>query len=206
MLLSQNLIYHGQCGGLNAECSRCQQASSMFAEEQAYWHALAADLGVTLSPSKRQGISQRAEYTGVILDTITGRFYIPEKKLEKLRASLRELGGSTSFTLRTLASVRGRALHYSICIMYLRPLVPLLAAPLELDQDDLDRMHPRRDSIAQACVLILDLVDRFSDTGAPMWPFVPSSLYGRFLRRELTDERVTVVIWDSSVSGWGSII
>ncbi len=206
MLLSQNLIYHGQCGGLNAECSRCQQASSMFAEEQAYWHALAADLGVTLSPSKRQGISQRAEYTGVILDTITGRFYIPEKKLEKLRASLRELGESTSFTLRTLASVRGRALHYSICIMYLRPLVPLLAAPLELDQDDLDRMHPRRDSIAQACVLILDLVDRFSDTGAPMWPLVPSSLYGRFLRRELTDERVTVVIWDSSVSGWGSII
>ena len=70
MLLSQNLIYHGLRGGLQAECSRCQQASSTFAEEQAYRYALAADLGVTLSPSKRQGISQRADYTGAIMDTI----------------------------------------------------------------------------------------------------------------------------------------
>ena len=206
MMLSQNLVPHGLCGGLLGECRYCQQAAAMFAEGQAYWHGLAADLGVTLSPSKRQGISQRAEYTGVILDTIAGRFYIPEKKLEKLRSSLREMIGSSSFTLLSLASVRGRALHYSICIMYIRPLVPLLAAPPDLDQDDLDRAHPRRESIAEACTTLLDLVDRFSAVGAPMWPLVPSSLYGRFLRRELVDERVIVIIWDSSVSGWGAFV
>ena len=206
MLLSQNLTPHGLCGGLPAECCHCQQAAAMFAEDQAYWHGLAADLGVSLSPSKRQGISQRAEYTGVILDTLAGRFYIPEKKLEKLRSSLREMEGSSSFTLRSLASVRGRALHYSICIMYLRPLVPLLAAPLDVDQDDLDRAHPRREPIAEACTILLDLVDRFSAAGAPMWPLVPSSLYGRFLRRELVDERVIVIIWDSSVYGWGAFV
>lgn len=40
-----------------------------------------------------------------------------------------------------------------------------------------------------------------------MWPLMPSSLYGRFLRRELAaNQRVFVIIWDSSRFGWGAII
>jgi hypothetical protein len=87
----------------------------MFAEEQAYLHVLAADLGVTLSPSKRQGISQRAEYTGVIMDTIIGRYYILDKKLEKLRASLRELYQFHAFRL----GVRTRlcTTRYALCTL-----------------------------------------------------------------------------------------
>jgi len=140
------------------------------------------------------------------MDTIEGRFYIPEKKLQKLQAALHELSESTSFTLRTLSSVRGRALHYSICITYLRPLVPLLAAPTDLDQNDLDRVHPRREVMSEACKIILDIVDRFASAGAPMWPLVPSSVYGKFLRRELAGERVSAIIWDSSAFGWGAVV
>ena len=35
---------------------------------------------------------------------------------------------------------------------------------------------------------------------------VLSSLYDRFLRKELTQERVAVIIWDSSVHGWGALV
>ena len=180
MLLAQNVVAHGQCGGLLFDCTVCLSAARCFGSAQSYRHSLAADLGVTLSPSKLQYISQRAEYTGVVLDTIRGRFFIPEKKLAKLTASLKDFLEASAFTLRALASVRGRVLHYSLCIMYVRPLVPLLLAPSDLDQEDLDRSHPMREHLRHACALLLNIVERFSAVGAPMWPPVPSSLYGRF--------------------------
>jgi hypothetical protein len=54
--------------------------------------------------------------------------------------------------------------------------------------------------------MILDIVERFSGVGAPMWPHVPSSLYGRFLKRDLSGLRVVVIIWDSSAYGWGAYL
>ena len=206
MLLAQNVVAHGQCGGLLLGCDICLSAARCFGAAQSYWHSLAADLGVTLSPPKRQEISQQVEYTGVVMDTIRGRFFIPGKKLAKLTASLRDFNEASTFTLRALASVRGRVLHYSLCIMYVRPLVPLLSAPSDLDQEDLDCAHPIREHLRHACALLLDIVERFSAAGAPMWPPVPSSLYGRFLRGELADTRVFVIVWDSSKFGWGAVV
>ena len=79
--------------------------------------------------------------------------------------------------------------------------VPSAAGSTDLDQNDLDRVHPRREVMSGACKLILDIVDRFASAGAPMWPLVPSSVYGKFLRRELAGERVSAIIWDSSAFG-----
>lgn len=205
MLLAQNILEHGRCGGIGAGCVTCTAAAAAFRTAQSYWHALACELGITLSLSKRQNISQRAEYTGIVLDTIQGRFFIPEKKLQKLRDCLRDLERAESFSLRTLQSVRGRVMHYSICIMHIRPLAPLISAP-GADQDTLDARLPMTVALRRACSVILNTVDTFADLGAPMWPPVPSSLYGRFLRKELTQERVAVIIWDSSVHGWGALV
>lgn len=206
LFMAQNIAAHGRCGGLSLGCPVCISAAGRFALAQSYWHSLAVDLGITLSLSKRQQISQRAEYTGIVLDTISGRFFIPEKKLVKLRASLTDFGESEAFTLRSLASVRGRILHYSLCIMYIRPLVPLLSAPADFDLQDLDASHPMSVALQRACTLLLGLVDRFSAAGAPMWPSVPSSLYGRLLRGELTGVRVFAIVWDSSKLGWGAVL
>gem|GEM_PF-2417476 len=205
MLLAQNVLEHGRCGGIEAGCVACKAAVAVFRKAQRYWHELARELGITLSLSKRQDISQRAEYTGIVLDTIQGRFFIPEKKLQKLRVCLSDLERAESFSLRTLQSVRGRILHYSICIMHIRPLAPLLSAP-GANQDALDARFPMTVALRRACSVILDTVNRFADLGAPMWPPVPSSLYGRFLRKELRQERVAVIIWDSSVHGWGALV
>lgn len=205
LFLAQNVNPHGSCGGLLAGCAICVAAKLAFAKTQSYWHQLACDLGITLSPSKRQEISQQVEYTGIVLDSIQGRFYIPDKKKVKLLSCLGTFVGLREFSLRALASLRGRVLHYSICIMYIRPLVSLLVVP-GADLDDLDSLHPMSSSLLKAGQTLLDLVERFAPLGSPMWPYVPSSLYGRFLRGELAGMRLVVIIWDSSVHGWGAII
>ena len=205
MLLAQNITEHGRCGGISAGCSACKAAAAAFAKAQQYWHELASELGINLSLSKRQEISQRAEYTGIVLDTIKGRFIIPEKKLQKLQACLSDLRSAASFSLRTLQSVRGRVLHYSICIMHIRPMAPLISAP-GADTDNIDLRFPMTAALRRACSMILDTVDMFAALGAPMWPPVPSSLYGRFLHKELTRERVAVIIWVGSVHGCGALL
>lgn len=205
LFLAQNVNPHGACGGLLAGCSICVAAKQAFAKTQSYWHQLACDLGITLSLSKRQEISQRVQYTGIVLDSIQGRFYIPDKKRVKLLTCLGTFVGLSEFSLRALASLRGRVQHYSICIMYIRPLVSLLVVP-GADLDDLDSHHPMSSSLLKAGQTLLELVERFAPLGSPMWPWVPSSLYGRFLRRELAGMRLAVIIWDSSVHGWGAII
>jgi len=205
LLLAQNIAYHGLCAGLSAGCAVCAAAARLFACAQQYWHQLASALGIILSLPKRQEISQRAEYSGIVLDTVLGRFFIPDHKLSKLRACLQEFRAAFSFTFRGLASVRGRVQHYSLCIMYLRPLVPLLFMPMATDID-FDFAQPMQPRLHQACDQILHIVDRFAHLGAPMWPSVPSSLYGQFLRHELLGIRLVIITWDSSVHGWAALI
>lgn len=205
LLMAQNVVRHDACRGLTAGCEVCKAGAALFAQAQTYWHQLASDLGIRLSPSKRQEIGQRAEYTGIVLDTFVGRLFIPEKKLLKLRACLEALRDADTFSLRELASVRGRVLHYSVCIMYVRPLVPLLFVP-DTEHDHLDSRRAMYPQLRNACIMILDIVESFSGVGAPMWPHVPSSLYGRFLKRDLSGLRVVVIIWDSSAYGWGAYI
>ena len=127
LILARNVAPHGPCGGLASECSVCAAALAEFEQFRRYWHKLADTLGISLSTAKRQEPGQRIEYTGVIVDTVAGRLFIPETKLEKLRKCLTSLIAAPDCSTREILSVRGRVRHYSLCINYVRPLVPRLA-------------------------------------------------------------------------------
>lgn len=205
LILAWNVPYHGRCGGLAANCSKCQEALERFKELRSYWHDLADKLGISLSLSKRQPPSQRVEYTGVIVDTVAGRLFIPEKKLEKLRKCLSDLASAPDCSTRELLSVRGRLRHYSLCINYIEPLVPLLSVDGE-DPDRLDERLPLPEAVRYSARLVLDLVERFASSGAALWPPVPSSLYGAFLRGDTAGLRLFILSWDSSPFGVGTVI
>jgi hypothetical protein len=44
-------------------------------------------------------------------------------------------------------------------------------------------------------------VERYGDAGQPLWPVVPSLLYGAFLAGEVRDARILVIMFDTSVDG-----
>jgi hypothetical protein len=46
-------------------------------------------------------------------------------------------------------------------------------------------------------------VDRLAQ---PLWPVVPSSLYGAFLAGEAKDARILLITFDSSIDGWGAVV
>ena len=66
-----------------------------------------------LSDDKRQPPAQRIVYTGIIVDTIKGRFFCPDEKRVAFISAVRELGESARMTARAVAAVRGKAHHYS---------------------------------------------------------------------------------------------
>jgi hypothetical protein len=49
-------------------------------------------------------------------------------------------------------------------------------------------------------------MERYGDAGQPLWPVVPSSLYGVSLACEATETRIVVITFDASVDGWGAVI
>ena len=49
-------------------------------------------------------------------------------------------------------------------------------------------------------------LERYGTVGQPLWPVVPSSLYGALLAREETDTRFLVITFDASVHGWGAVL
>lgn len=205
LILAWNVQYHGKCGGLAAKCRTCSEALRVFDELRRYWHDLADQLGISLSIAKRQASSQRVEYTGVIVDTIAGRLFIPEKKLAKLRKCLADLASASDCTTRDLLSVRGRVRHYSMCINYIEPLVPLLSVVGE-DPERLDARLPLPDDVKASARLVLDFVERFAPTGAALWPPVASSLYGSFLRGNADEVPLVIISWDSSPMGVGTLV
>lgn len=205
MILARNVRPHDRCGGLSAGCIVCAAAAEQFETVRRYWHDLAEKLGISLSLAKRQPTGQRVEYTGMIVDSIAGRLFIPPKKLEKLRSCLLDLAKVSTCTTRTLLSVRGRVKHYSLCIAHVEPLIPLLHAIGE-DPDHLDTQLEVDAGLQDACRLVIDVVDKFAPAGTPLWPFVPSSLYGALLRGEAEGTHVAAISWDSSYLGIGAVI
>ena len=205
LLTAQNIYYHGRCGGLVGGCHICATLLSHFTESQHYMRNLAAQLGFSLHAKKRQEPSQRATYTGIIIDTVAFRLFIPDDKLAKLRSSLLELISAESCSFRSLAAVRGRLLHYSVCILHIRPLVPAISDGPE-SEASYDSPRPVRDHLRKAADRLLDVIGRYAPLGAPISQFVPSSLYGAFLRGETREAHVVVVIWDASKHGYGAVV
>ena len=49
-------------------------------------------------------------------------------------------------------------------------------------------------------------LDKYGNVGQPLWPVVPSSLYGAFLAGEERDARILVITFDASVHGWAAVL
>ena len=49
-------------------------------------------------------------------------------------------------------------------------------------------------------------MERYGDAGQPLWPVVPSSLYGAFLAGEAKEARILIITFDASVDGWGAVV
>jgi hypothetical protein len=57
-----------------------------------------------------------------------------------------------------------------------------------------------------SAVFVRCILDEYAETGRPLWPPVPSSLYAAFLAGDIALSRVVVISWDASVRGWGALV
>ncbi len=49
-------------------------------------------------------------------------------------------------------------------------------------------------------------MEKYGDVGQPLWPVVPSSLYGAFLAGKKRDARILAITFDASVHGWAAVL
>ena len=156
---------------------------------------LRLNLAFHFTPQNVKSLLSESPTLASLLIQFKGASSPPPEKLAKLRGSLTELLSAESCTFRSLAAVRGRLLHYAVCIMHVRPQVPAIQDGPE-SEAAYDVRRPITRALRDAAKQLLDVVDRQAARGAPMWPFVASSLYGAFLRGD-----TKAVIWDSSPFG-----
>ena len=159
-----------------------------------------------VAADKRQRAAQMWKYSGILFDSIRGLLLIPDRKLTKVLTSLSEVSGSLQVTARALASVNGRLLHYSLCIRHVRPVVPFLWASIGSEGiPDYDRAIPVSTKLRSLCAYLLTTIPVYAPRGAPMWPFVASSLYAALVRGDATPARVRAITCDASLlPAWGA--
>jgi len=211
LLLLLKSRYHGRCGGTANGCKTWADTQELADLLERHWLWLAAELGLPLSEDKRQRASQVWEYSGILFNSIKGLLLIPERKLEKVLASLLDLGGKVTATARELASVAGRLLHYSICIQHVRPFVPAFwaimgsdGAPDAGDRELLDRELPVTGELRALCAYLASSIKIYAPRGVSMWPFVASSLYAALLHGDASGVKLRALSYDASIaSGWG---
>ena len=168
---------------------------------------LAAELGLPLNHKKRQAPSQRVTYTGITIDTVVGRMFIPPEKLDKLLDGVQRIIAAGSITPRQLESASGRLRHYAMCILHVRPLVPSISAGcLGEHSASLDSPQPVSPALRAAAQSVLSVVERYAPLGSPLWPFIPSSLYGAFLRNETRGMHLFVATYDAAQPGYGAVV
>jgi hypothetical protein len=82
---------------------------------------------VSLNIKKHQRSAQFVEYAGLLFDTFRGRRLVTLATQISLLETVEALcAGDASWTLRSLDSVKGLLLHYSVAIGHLRILVTKL--------------------------------------------------------------------------------
>ena len=198
---------HGICGGLDAGCIECFLLKVEADAAQHFVRGLFADLHIKLTDGKRQVAAQRVTYTGVVLDTVKGRFFCPADKLATLVAVLGEMGASVSMSARKVAGVRGKVLHYSTSIPYVRVFAVWFSNIIATEgEPDWDRVVTLPDDNEEVCAYLGGVVERRHALGRPLWPPVASSLYGAFLAGRTGGIRLVVIVWDASLEGWGAAV
>ncbi len=90
---------------------------------------------------------------------------------------------------------------------YVLPFVALISSVIGTDGDPVyDTLVPVLPAVCEATVFVRGILEEYAETGRPLWPPVPSSLYAAFLARDITLSRVVVISWDASVRGWGALV
>ena len=214
---------HGECAGFEGGCSVCMEYHERALQVQEMWHAKARRLNIPLS-AKGHPVGQRGAFTGVAIDSFRGRFNMLPDKMASLVKARQELAAAEVSTPRLIARVRGKALHYGCAIPFIAAAAPSLsqlmhgresgAGPVEVPSLDVEKelefdwdMPVRMSERARAALDFMRIaVERYGDAGQPLWPVVPSSLYGAFLAGEAKDARVLVITFDASVDGWGAVV
>ena len=196
-LFHKSVRRHPPCSGLEGGCPVCKDQLPRAEADQRYWVGLCPKLGIHLHPDKRQNCSQRAEYTGFVVDTLKGRLLMMAEKLEKLLTTVQEWMGARVIRARGLAKVRGKAVHYSACISFLRfyavEVSYLLGSEQEEDEQgayDWDREFVVTPKMVALGGEMLEVVRRFAPKGRELWPLVPTTLYGRFMAGKCSNFRL----------------
>ncbi len=214
---------HGECAGFEGGCSVCAEYHWCALKVQELRHAKARKLNIPLS-AKGHPVGQSGTFTGVAIDSFKGRFSMLPDKMASLVAARQELAALEVSSPRLIARVRGKALHYGCAIPIIAVAAPSLsqlihgretgAGPVEVPSLDTEKvlefdwdMEVRMSERARAALeFIRTAVERYGDAGQPLWPVVPSSLYGAFLAGEAKEARILVITFDASVDGWGAVV
>ena len=215
---------HPPCAGFEGGCPVCVEYYGYAVAAERLWKEKARKLNLPLS-GKGHSVAQRGPYTGVLIDTFRGLYIMLPDKLQGLVVSLQQLLACASPTPRLVSRPRGKLLHYDCALQYLRvPAASLsqfmhgaevglgpFAVPSLRDEADApfewDRPLGLVSSRARHAIqFALEAISRFGARGQPIWPVVPSSLYGAFLDGRLGHLRVLVITFDASVYGWGAVL
>ena len=187
------------------------------------WQEKARRLNIPLS-AKGHPVGQQGVFTGVAIDTFRGRYKMLPEKLEALVVARNELAAAATSTPRRIGRVRGKAMHYGCAIPFVAVAAPSLSQLMHnretgtgpvlvpsLDEEadseyDWDKELPISNRAKDALEYMRIALERYGTAGQPLWPVVPSSLYGAFLDGEASDVRLLVITFDASVHGWGAVI
>jgi len=139
-------------------------------------------------------------------------------KFDALLLSIYSFRSQPVTTCRLVAGIRGKLLHYGQAIPYLAMCAPSLSqlihgsssAPSLSEEADLhfnwDQTLQLNARAALACDLAMASLWIMHKHGCPLWPPVPSSLYGNFLSSSLppTEPRSNLLVCtsDASYLGW----
>ena len=214
---------HGECDGFEGGCAVCGEYYGRALKVQEMWQAKARVLNIPLS-AKGHAVGQRGAFTGLAIDTHKGRFHMLPEKLASMVSARDDLAGAAVSTPRVIARVRGKALHYGCAIPFVAVAAPSLSqlmhnretgtgpvAVPSLDDEkeaefDWDQELRVSERARRALEFMRTALDKYGNVGQPLWPVVPSSLYGAFLAGEERDARILVITFDASVHGWAAVL
>ncbi len=83
-------------------------------------------LNLPLSEGKGHSVAQEGPFTGIHINTCTGRFSMLADKLAAMRATFTALVNAENSTPRLLAQARGKAAHYGCAVQLLAAICPAL--------------------------------------------------------------------------------
>ena len=214
---------HPPCAGHVGGCQVCAAAYERAVQAEALWRSKAKALNLPLSEGKGHSVAQGGPFTGVHVDTLSGKYTMLADKLASLRATLAALVNAESSTPRLLAGGRGKAAHYGCAIPYLAAMCPALTQAMHQAEHAFDLPPPciddeKKDHLFDwdQCIhtstrtraalrLMLQAVDEFGSAGQPIWPLAPAAALGRF-RNSAPDpdgRPIMVALAHANPTGWG---